>query len=83
MYENKPMMGAPPPPAAEDSDPGHLSAQCPNAGVTHSKTFGVRGLLDQLQTVVLNAFCHSHNNILLLSFCPRFPSLGVPYNREI
>lgn len=81
MYENKPMMGAPP--AAEDSDPGHLSAQCPNTGVTHSKTFGVRGLLDQLQTVVLNAFGHSHNNILLLSFCPRFPSLGVPYNREI
>lgn len=44
---------------------------------------GVGSLLDQVQPVVLSNFCVSHNKIFLLSLCPHFSSLGVPYNHEI
>lgn len=49
------------------------------------KHFGVRCLLDQLQTVVLNNFCDPHCNTscFFLLLCMSFPSLGVPYHGEI
>lgn len=61
----------------------HLLIQHPNTCVTHIEYLGVGSLLDQVQPVVLSNFCVSHNKILLLSLCPHFSSLGVPYNHEI